>query len=328
MKVSITGASGFVGSLLVKRLVADGHSVKVLSRNSQKEFPAGVEVIIGDLGSPSPSIEYFLEGSEVLFHCAGELKNESSMHKVHVDGTNFLINLLKGRNFTGGKKIKWVQLSSVGVYGPAKPRVNCPRSITEDSLPNPYGVYEISKYISDQLVIEAGRSGIIDFVILRPSNILGISMPNKYVFNLIKFVDKNLFFHIGSPAAISTYVHIDDVIEAIILCSEMSSANGKIYNLSRDCFLCDLIEKISVDLGCRNPKLRLPEILIRSLIVLFSGLKSFPLTQRRLDSLVSRTSYSSERIIRDLNFQFKYEFPDAITEIVSAYLESKNSIHT
>jgi nucleoside-diphosphate-sugar epimerase len=325
MKVSITGASGFIGSLLVKRLVADGCSVKILSRNPKREFPEGVEVVIGDLSSPSPSLEYFLEGSEVLFHCAGELKNELLMHKVHFDGTNLLINLLRDRHFAGGKKIKWVHLSSVGVYGPAKPNVRCPRIITEDSPPNPYGAYEISKYMSDKLVIEAGRSGILDFAILRPSNIVGISMPNRYVFNLIKFVDKNLFFHIGSPGAISTYVHIDDVIEAMILCSELPSTNGEIYIISSDCFLDDLIKKISFELGCKNPKLRLPVMLIRGVIYLFSGLKSFPLTKRRIDSLVSRTSYSSKKITKDLNFQFKHEFPDAIAEIVAAYQEYKYS---
>ena len=108
MIVAITGGRGFIGSCLVEKHLNQDDEVRVLSRN--KIFKKnGAQIFIGDLTNKDSDFDDFVDGVDVLYHCAGEYKNESLMHKLHIDGTQSLINSSKGR--IG----RWVQLSSVGV---------------------------------------------------------------------------------------------------------------------------------------------------------------------------------------------------------------------
>jgi nucleoside-diphosphate-sugar epimerase len=144
MKVAITGGTVFIGQSLVLRHVAVGDEVRVLSRRSSNQtgFPDAVKVYSVDLVSAgnSASLSHFVEGADVVYHCAGEINDASRMRSLHIDGTRKLIQAASGN--IG----HWVQLSSVGAYGPCRRGV-----VTEETLLRPSGVYETSKAKSDQL---------------------------------------------------------------------------------------------------------------------------------------------------------------------------------
>ena len=178
MIIAITGGNGFVGKHLVDRHIQQGDQVRLLSRKDPVK-DLSVKYFLGDLSSPDDELFDFIDGVDVLYHCAGEIINESLMQELHVNGTQRLVNAAHG------KIGRWVQLSSVGVYGVCREG-----KVNEDSKEQPFGVYEQTKTESDKIV----KNSNIPYVILRPSNIFGNDMPNQSLRSLFHIVNRGLFF--------------------------------------------------------------------------------------------------------------------------------------
>ena len=158
MVVGITGASGFVGSALMRRHIDAGDVVRCLSRRSKTISQAGVQVIEGDLERPDNALAQFSDGLDVLYHCADEVRDVRRMQAVNVEGVRALLRAAAGR--IG----RWVQLSSVGVYGSRRSGL-----ISEDTPVAPRGIYEQTKADAEALVMEPGRLGdIAAYSVLRP----------------------------------------------------------------------------------------------------------------------------------------------------------------
>lgn len=315
-EILVTGASGFIGRALVGHLCSLGHSVAALSRKTDNAFPVGVRSIRGDLSASSSLPSDLFRGVNAVFHCAGEINDPANMRRLHVDGTARLLDLAcreAARN--GSRPIRWVQLSSVGAYGPGG-RSGLERVVTESSAENPRGEYEITKTEADQLLLKASKEGRISLTILRPSNVFGPGMPNRSLPNLLKAVRRGMFFYIGSREAISTYVHVDDVAHALAACASSPDAIGKIYNLSNDCPLSELVNAVADACGRNRPRLVVPESLVRLLTHVFEGRSFWPLTPSRIDALVSRARYPADLIRRELGFEFSRPVPVSALELL------------
>lgn len=309
-QVCVTGARGFVGRELIQKLIEQGYSVKVLTRNFDSLFPTGVQVFTADLTSLNCDLSDFFSGCKVFFHCAGEIKNAEIMQDLHVNGTKRLRDALLREIALTNREIHWVQLSSVGVYGSPPKNPSEYRVITEDSAIRPCGVYEITKAESDQIMLASLNLGGITGTVLRPSNIVGLNMPNQSFTGLLKSIINNYFFYIGSRNAVSNYVHVNDVVRALILCAESQLAKGQVFNLSNDCLLSDIVEAVSHSNLMSSKRLVLPEFFVRLIVGCVSRFINFPLTSSRIDSLVSRTFYSSDKIKTTLSFSPKCLIPE------------------
>ncbi len=248
MIVAVTGASGFVGRRVVARFLAAGHHVRVLSRKGLGNL-AEVEVHRGTLGADPPeAFEKFVDGADVVMHCAGEIRDITQMHAVHVDGTRDLLAAASGR--VG----RWVQLSSAGVYGPIRSGI-----VTETNPAAPVGVYEVTKWKSEELVLAAARRGEIKAVVLRPSIIFAADMPNGSLRQMVDMLRRGWFFFIGRPGASANYVHVDDVVDALLLCAEKPEAIGQVFNLSGWTTMEAFVDALARGLGRPAPMLRFPE---------------------------------------------------------------------
>lgn len=290
MIISVIGANGFIGLSLVKKIVDSDIQVRVLSR--KKTYPIkGVEVFVADLTDINFNLEGFLDNTDILYNCSGEIHDESLMRKLHVNAVKRLIKLSKG------KVGRLVQLGSVGSYGNYRNGV-----ITENTEEKPVGVYEITKTESDNLVRESG----IPYVILRPSNVFGLTMSNQSLFKLVNVVQKKIFFYIGSSGSLVNYVHVNDVVEALIQCGINDKALGNVFNISQITTTERMIESFQKGVGVKKTFFRLPEKFIRIssriLIFLYS---SFPLTKSRIDALTGRCEYDSSKIVNALDFKFE-----------------------
>ena len=289
MIIAITGGGGFIGSLLVDKHLKQGDQVRLLSRNTLLERK-NVQYFFGDLSNSSVDLSDFVDGVDILYHCAGEVNNKSLMRELHVNGTQRLVDVAQG------KIGRWVQLSSVGVYGACRDG-----TITEDSKEQPFGIYEQTKTESDKIVKNSG----IPCVILRPSNIFGIDMPNQSLKGLLRTIQKGLFFYIGKEnKSLVNYVHIADVVEALICCGSDDKALGEVFNLSQSETVEKMITSFASGIGSDKKILRFPEIVVRVLVSVFEKIPKFLLTSSRVDALTGRCVYDSSKVQKKLGFKY------------------------
>ena len=288
MIIAITGGSGYIGKLLVKELLREDNQVRILSRNADFSFP-GAKVFYGDLTIESKALLSFTKGAEVLINCAGELNDNAQMNSVHIEGTSRLINCCDN-----GLK-KWVQLSSVGAYGESSNLI-----INENSPLNPLGIYETTKTKADNLVIKSG----IPYVILRPSNVFSAEMKNQSLFQLIEAIRKGYFFFIGKKGSVVNYVHVDDVVKALVMCSKSDNALNKVYNISQTLEINTMVKCFLKGMNMQKFFFHLPELPIRYVVNVFERFQFFPLTTSRINALTNFSIFDSSKIIEELNFEF------------------------
>jgi len=304
--VAITGGAGFIGRRLVAHHLEAGDEVRVLTRRFGQEFPEGVSCFYGDLINPNTEYGSFLQGVDVFYHCAGEIRDESRMRQLHVEGTRRLISAFRGQ------QSRWVQLSSVGAYGSRAEGL-----VIESDLSRPYGEYERTKAEADELVLEAGRGGM-NFVILRPSNVFGAGMPNQSLLQMARMVRKGLFFFIGRPGASANYVPVENVVEALVLCGQSHRARGRTYIVSDWRELESLIETMSRLMDCPVPTLRLPEAFARAIARASIWLPRFPLTPSRVSALTVRSRYSTEKLEKELGYVPRISIEKGLENLLAA----------
>jgi nucleoside-diphosphate-sugar epimerase len=290
MIIAITGGGGFIGKQLVDRHIQQGDQVRLLSRKPPLVEDINAQYFLGNLSDPDVELSSFLDGVDILYHCAGEISNESLMQELHVNGTQRLVDAAQG------KIGRWVQLSSVGVYGACRDG-----TITEDSKEQPLGVYERTKTESDNIVKNSG----IPYVILHPSNVFGNNMPNQSLRSLLHAVRKGLFFFIGKEnESLVNYVHVADVVEVLILCGSDDKALGGVFNLSQLTTVERMIASFASEMESNKKILRLPEGIVRVIVDIFGWAPGFPLTPSRVDALTNKCVYNSTKVQKILGFRY------------------------
>jgi len=315
MRICVTGGYGFIGKLLVERLLKDGARLRLISR-VPREPSERVQIYCADLASSETQLTGFFEDVSVVYHCAGEVNRLELMRALHVNGTQRLLDEAQKHISLSGRPVHWVQLSSVGVYGPPVGRVDDLRQVSETDQLRPVGEYEITKAESDQLVLQmAAREPLFTCSILRPSIVVARHMPNQSVKSLVNAVRDRKFFYIGSAAAITTYIHVDDVIDALMLCANDKRASGQIFNLSNDCYMYELVNAIHRYYGINSRVFRVPVLPLRLLVQLLAPLAKLPLTQGRIDAMIKRTSYPDKKIREVLNYVPKRSIPEVIANL-------------
>jgi farnesol dehydrogenase len=217
MKIYITGATGFIGSNLTKRLIEEGNTVHALIRNPAKSKKINFENVIfknGDLLN-SDSLYQGMKGCEEVYHLAAFArpwaKQWDTYYKINVQGT---LNVLLAAIKAGVRKV--VITSTAGVLGPSEKDL-----VTENSGSNslPFTGYEKSKIIMEEKVWQLTKKKI-QVVIVLPSRLYGpgeLTVSNS-VTKLIKLYNKGLWRLIpGDGKSIGNYVFITDVLDGLIL---------------------------------------------------------------------------------------------------------------
>src|SRR6266446_6490783 len=190
----VTGANGFVGSHVVRALLARGDRVRVLVReNADVRALTGldVEVMLGDLRS-FDSVERAVAGCDEVYHVAADyrlwLTNPASMYATNVEGTQHVIH---AATTAGVSRI--VHTSTVGALG--IPHGGIGREDTPSSLAAMTGHYKRSKYMAEQAALEAARAGA-PVVIVNPSTPIGALdfKPTPTGRIIVDFLNRRMFF--------------------------------------------------------------------------------------------------------------------------------------
>jgi nucleoside-diphosphate-sugar epimerase len=306
---AITGGTGFIGRALAEALVIRGDRVRVLTRRPGSQ-PRGAIAFEGDLASTVP--EAFADGADVVFHLAAEIRDTARMHEVNVRGTERLLKASVGR--CG----RWIQLSSVGVYGPPLQG----EDITESTFPRPANAYERSKLEADRAVERDCSSAGCPWGVLRPSNVVGRTMRNESAFALVRAIVGGRFIYVGSRDAMSTYVHVADVVGALLAIA--SAPAGTIANLSSDCTWTHLVKRICERAGCREPRLRLPATCARLVTRTLGVIPGFPLTQSRIDALSRIGGYPIGAALAMPGFRVARPMPEGFDEVIDTALRTRS----
>lgn len=172
MKTLVTGATGFVGSHIAKKLIQAGHQVRVLRReNSSTKMLAGlpVETVVGDI-TDRASVFKAVQGCEAVFHVAGHVSfwrgNNELQKRINVDGTRFVVEACLSHHVK-----RLVHTSSIAAIGFAPEG-----RLGDETLPYNWWPYKVNycntKYLGEMEVQQGIKKGL-DAVILNPAVIFG-----------------------------------------------------------------------------------------------------------------------------------------------------------
>jgi len=220
MRIFVTGGAGFIGSHLCKKLTAS-HKVTVYDNfsNSNKEhFPAmeNVTLIVGDILDNSKLFDS-MKNHDIVIHLAAKtdvidsITNPDDTFQTNVQGTQNVIDSCNSNK---------IATSSAAIYE------NSDNSVNETSTTKPLSPYGQSKLDMENITIQSK----INYSILRLFNVYGNGQTNGVIANFRKNISENILLTIfGDGNAIRDFIHIDDVIDGIIL--SIKSKSG-IYNIA------------------------------------------------------------------------------------------------
>jgi UDP-glucose 4-epimerase len=224
MRIFVTGGAGFIGIHLCKKL-ASLHEVTVYDNfsNSNKEnFPTigHVTLIVGDILDNSTLFDS-MKNHDLVIHLAAKtdvinsVSNPDDTFQTNVQGTQ---NVLDSCNFNKISKI--IVTSSAAIYE------NSDNSVDEESTIKPLSPYGQSKLDMENIIIKSK----INYNILRLFNVYGNRQNRGVIVNFVKNISENKpLIVFGDGKSIRDFIHIDDVIDGIILSIESKSG---IYNIA------------------------------------------------------------------------------------------------
>lgn len=258
MHALVTGTSGFVGSAVARRLVADGHAVRVLVRpTSDRRNLDGlpVEIVEGDLSRPE-TLKPAVVGCDAVFHVAADYRiwvpdGGASMYKANVDGTRDLIRAASDAGVD-----RFVYTSSVAVLYPLPGTAVADETATA-TVNDMISHYKKSKFLAEQEVMRLVREESAPVVTVNPSAPFGPrdikpTPTGRIVLDAAKG---------RMPAYLDTglnAVHVDDVAEGHMLAHDKGEI-GERYILGGDNMtLHDIIKTVTDHVGRPGPWVKLP----------------------------------------------------------------------
>lgn len=261
MKTFITGASGFVGSAVLRQLIKAGHTVVALLRsNSDRSNLQGlpVEIVTGDLIEPASFIPA-LAGCENLFHVAADYRlwvpKPDEMYETNVTGTR---NLMLAAAKAGIKRIVYTSsVATLGLNSDGKPA----DETTPVSLDDMIGHYKRSKFLAEDEVKRLTEEQNLPAVIVNPSTPVGPRdiRPSPTGRVIVDAASGRI------PAYVDTglnLVHVDDVAVGHLLALERG-VTGRRYILgNQNLILREFLTQVAVAAGQPAPKVRLPHNLV------------------------------------------------------------------
>jgi dihydroflavonol-4-reductase len=261
MKVLVTGATGFVGSVVARQLLARGDAVSVLARpGSDRRNLQGLAVTVreGDLRDPA-SLARACEGMEGLFHVAADYRlwarDSRELYASNVDGTRALMRAAQG---AGVPRIVYTSsVATLGLHADGKPA----DEETPSTLADMIGHYKRSKYLAEEVVRDMVRIDQLPAVIVNPSTPIG---PWD-----IKPTPTGRMVRDAVAGRIPAYVdtglnlaHVDDVAAGHLLAFARGKVGRRYILGGEDMSLREILDIIAELCGRAPPRIRLPRGLI------------------------------------------------------------------
>ncbi len=263
-KVLVTGANGFLGAWVVRRLIEDGHQVIALVRKtSDVSELAGLEVkfVYGDVTDVYSLLENFKEVDSV-FHLAGLIaykrSERAAMEKVNVGGTANVIEACRAC-----KVRRLVHLSSVTAVGAGfSPNEILNEESTFNLSSLDLGYFE-TKRQAEILVREVGLKNRLDTVILNPSTIYGPGDAKKGSRKTqVKVAQGKFKFYTSGGVNV---VAVEDAVDGILSAWKVGRTAERYILAGENLLIKDLFALIATEAGQKPPKILLPSGVLHTL---------------------------------------------------------------
>jgi dihydroflavonol-4-reductase len=259
MLAFLTGATGFLGSHVARVLAEHGADLRLLVRsssNTKNIQDLNADLISGDLRDPA-SLEKGIAGCDVVFHVAADyrlwVRDPNEMYRSNVDGTRAL---LQAAHKNSVRRV--VYTSSVATMG----FTSNGRPADENSpvtLENMIGPYKRSKFMAEQVAIEAAHGGV-DVVIVNPSTPVGERdiKPTPTGRIVLDFLKKKF------PAYVDTGLNLVDATECArghIAALEKGRAGQRYILGGENLTLKQILDRLAAITGLPSPTIRVPYVL-------------------------------------------------------------------
>jgi len=316
MNILVTGANGFVGESMVKRLLTAEYQTIAGVRKLPKLQQDCEYRLINSLEDNS-NLTSVLIDIDVVVHTAARvhiMDDKSAdplteFRKVNVEGT---LNLARQAVEAGVKR--FIFISSIKVNGEG---AKIGKPYTENSKPNPIDPYGISKYEAEQGLLALAETTSLEVVIIRPTLVYGENVKGNFQ-SLMKWTYKGVPLPVGGiKHNLRSLVSVDNLVDFIITCIEHKDAKNEVFLVSDDDDIstADLLEEISKGLGVKNKAINIPPKLINTAA---SAIGKSGISQRLSGSL--QVDISKAKTL--LGWEPKYSTSESIQKTAKYYKSS------
>ena len=308
----VTGASGFVGSMLCTELHRLGHPVRAALRDPANFKVAGCEVVkISSMDADTDWTDA-LRGITTVIHLAARvhvMKDSSGnpleeFRKVNLHGTE---NLARQAARAGVKRLVYV--SSIKVNG--EQTTAAPYSEHDSASPqDPYGV---SKWEAEQALLRVAQETGLEVVIVRPPLVYGPGVKGNFI-SLFSVIDKGIPLPLAGSNNARNLVYVGNLVDALIACATHPDAAGKTYLVSDgiDVSTAELAKEIAAALHCRDRTFYFPPTLLRGMAGLLGK-------SAQVDRLFGSLRIDSQKIRDELGWTPPYTLQQGLRETANWY---------
>lgn len=310
MKVLVTGATGFLGQWLTRRLLDEGFEVRVLARSKGKLEELSdlkLDIAEGDVTNLS-SLESACRGVDGVFHLAGLIAysraQRSAMEQVNVQGTKNVISAIR-KNAPDKGQIRMLHLSSVTAIGAGFTRNDI---LNEQS---PYNIkylnlgYFETKHDAEIAVMNEVTAGRLDALAINPSTIYGPGDAKKGSRGAQLKVARGKFpFY--PPGGVNV-VHVEDVVALCIKAFRTGRSGERTIACGENLTIEDTFNRIAKIAGVKPPSIPLPRPALFALGRLGDALEAVglkgPINTENAWTSVLFHWFSHEKASRDFGFK-------------------------
>lgn len=326
MKILVTGATGFTGKHLVRRLMENAdNQVRIIARNEKKAEDLkklGVEVFIGDIADKD-TVFKAVKDMDKVFHIAAAYReafvDDKIYWNVNYNGTKHILDAcLK----YGVRRL--VHTSTIGLVSSVK---NPPSD--EREAYSPGDVYQNSKCEAEKEALRYAKEKGLPVSVVRPAAIYGPG--DTRMLKMFKMIAKRRWVFLGNGKAYLHMVYIDDLVDGFLLCGEKEAAIGQVFIIGGEKYvsLNELSALIAAEFNVLTPRIHIPykpveitAVLTEKLWKLLKLKKQPPIYKRRVAFFKKSRAFSIEKAKTLLGYSPKIDLKTGIHRTAQWYLRN------
>jgi nucleoside-diphosphate-sugar epimerase len=307
--ILVTGATGFVGSALIKRLMQENNKLTatVMAGEDAGHLPAAVKLVTVEPLSDSSNFTNALQNIDIVIHLAARvhIMRESAtdpLHEFRKANLHGTVCLARQAAKAGVKR--FVFMSTIGVNGDNSGEV----PYRESDRPNPHNPYSVTKFEAERALEEISKQTGMEVVILRAPLVYGPGNPGNFLF-LLRVISKGIPLPLGAVTNKRSLIYVENLVNALATCAKHSAAAGSTYFVSdgEDVSTPELIRFTAKALGVSVRIFSVPASLIN-----FAG--SLTGKSATVNRLLGSLTVDSSKIRRELGWKPPFSMEEGLSE--------------